>query len=89
MLRRNLATHFGLVNGAIRTVTDIVVHPGNNMPTFVMVNFDRYNGPTHNGSVPIVPVESRWTYGTTECSRIQIPLDVAFATTIHKSQGLT
>lgn len=32
MLRKNLWVAMGLVNGALRTVTDIVVSPGNPMP---------------------------------------------------------
>jgi len=52
MLRRNLSTEYNLVNGALRTITDIVVDPNSNdsMPMFVMVQFDNYNGTTINGS---------------------------------------
>lgn len=90
MLRRNLLTSIGLVNGATRTVTDIVVDPeGEEMPICVMVGFDQYTGPTLNGSVPIAPVEATWFSKGFDCRRIQIPLTPAFAITIHKSQGMT
>lgn len=41
MLRKNLATHFGLTNGSLRTIVDIVVGETHEMPLFVMVRFDR------------------------------------------------
>lgn len=90
MLRRNLLTSRGLVNGAIRTVMDIVVDPDKpDMPIFIMVRFDSYSGQTVNASVPIAPVEATWLSGGRECSRLQFPLLLAFSITIHKSQGLT
>lgn len=89
MLRRNLATQFNLVNGAIGVVTDIIIEPGQDMPVIIMVHFENYNGPTINGSVPIAPFTATWTSGQTECSRLQFPLILCFAITIHKSQGMT
>lgn len=91
MLRKNLWIERGLVNGAIRTVRDIVFDPNGDptIPLFVMVNFDNYSGPTISGNVPIVPIESRWIKGSIDCRRIQLPLIVCYGTTIHKSQGLT
>lgn len=89
MLRKNLNTAFGLVNGSMRTVTDIVVQPnGNQMPIFIMVNFDRYSGPTIDGSVPIVPILSSWISNDIDCTRIQLPIILAYGITIHKAQGL-
>ena len=41
MLRKNLDTISGLTNGALRTITDIVVSEDNQMPVFIMVEFDR------------------------------------------------
>lgn len=90
ILRKNLWVAGGLVNGSIRTIKDIVVQPdGHQMPLFVMVEFDNYNGPTINGAVPIVPTQSSWISDNQECTRIQIPLCVAYAITIHKSQGMS
>lgn len=41
MLRKNLNTASGLTNGALRTITDIVISEDNEMPLFIMVEFDR------------------------------------------------
>jgi ATP-dependent DNA helicase PIF1 len=50
VLKKNLWTDTGLVNGALRTVTEIVVQRDNDeMPLFVNVRFDNYRGPTLNG----------------------------------------
>ena len=90
MLRRNLWTSCGLVNGAIGIVTDIVVDPKEDtFPLCIMVQFDKYYGPTINGSVPIGPTEAKWIANGQDCKRMLFPLIVAFAITIHKSQGLT
>lgn len=72
MLRRNMCTSFGLINGAIRTVTDIVFNPDEpSMPACIMVNFDNYRGQqTINGSIPIPPVEAKWISNNHECKRL-------------------
>ena len=60
------------------------------LPVAVMVRFDDYTGPTvHDGTVPITPVRRSWTFLCGQCSRLQLPLKLAWAVTIHKSQGLT
>lgn len=71
-------------------VTDIVVDPaGEEFPVCVMVQFDRYSGPTVNGSFPIGSTQSTFSTNGDDCKRIQFPLILAFSMTIHKAQGLT
>ncbi|KAL2462147.1 ATP-dependent DNA helicase [Abeliophyllum distichum] len=97
MLRANLATHNGLVNGAMGTVVDIVyaVHCKSpfDSPLAVMVDFDNYRGTSfREGSniIPIPPITSNWKASNeTSCQRTQIPIILCWAITIHKSQGLT
>ena len=92
MLTSNLWTDAGLVNGAMGTVQAICYQSGGppSLPVAVMVKFDKYRGPTlHDGSVPIVPQRRTWIQGGSACSRLQIPLKLAWAITIHKAQGLT
>lgn len=97
MLTANLWTEAGLVNGSMGTVKDILFEnqgpPA--LPAAVFIKFDKYNGPTITSVegyevVPIVPIKRSWEdkNGTT-CSRLQVPVCLAWAITVHKSQGLT
>lgn len=92
MLTSNLWVQVGLVNGAMGTVESICYRSGSppDLPLAVMVKFDNYIGPTlHNGTVPITPIRRSWSNSGEQCSRLQLPLKLAWAVTIHKSQGLT
>ena len=92
MLTSNLWVDFGLVNGAMGTIEAICYMTGGppNLPTAVMVRFHKYSGPSlPTGVVPIAPVRRCWSKSGVQCSRLQLPLKLAWAVTIHKSQGLT
>ena len=93
MLSANLWVEVGLVNGALGTVEAICYESDQrppDLPIAVTVKFDSYSGPTlPDGTVPITPLRRTWFSTTKQCSRLQIPLKLAWAVTIHKSQGLT
>ena len=93
MLSSNLWVNMGLVNGAMGTIKAICYHNGAappDLPVAVTVQFDTYSGPTlPDGTVPIAPLRRTWSAPTSQCSRLQLPLKLAWAVTIHKAQGLT
>ena len=97
MLTANLWTKGGLVNGSIRTVHDILFKNQGppSLPAAVFVKFDAYEGPTITSTegnlvVLIVPIKRSWEGKSGMiCSRQQVPFCLAWAITVHKSQGLT
>jgi len=93
MLRKNLCTERGLVNGALGTVRDIVYNVDQRPPSFpnlILVEFDNYSGPyIIENYFPILPIEVTWREQSVDCCRKQFPLSLAYALTIHKAQGLT
>ena len=91
MLTSNQWVDKGPVNGAMGTVAAIYYLTGGppDLPVAVMVHFDSYSGPTlPDGTVPITPLRRSWSASGAHCSRLQLPLELAWAVTIHKSQGL-
>ena len=96
MLTMNLWPSVGLCNGATGTVIAFIFknnHQPPALPIAVIVQFENYTGPslidTQPSYVPVCPiaVSSQTENGFHE--RQQLPLRLAWALTIHKSQGLT
>lgn len=96
MLTMNLWTDAGLCNGATGVVLDVIYADNQqppDLPIAVVVQFHDYTGPSvsnnNPGCVPICPIAitSNTLDGLHE--RQQLPLQLAWAITIHKSQGLT
>lgn len=104
MLSRNLWQTQGLVNGTLGMVEDVIWPPGasrSELPLAVLISCETYMGPTlwrtppkpgHPEGIPIIPIppiKSTFENEGRYMARTQLPLRLAWAVTVHKSQGLT
>jgi hypothetical protein len=90
----NIEPKWGLLNEAIGTVVDIIFRHGENpneghLPTVVVVDLKHYRGPVwdedNTTHIPIAPIQ--WRCKPKGCTRKNIPLQIAWAKTIHSLQG--
>ena len=97
MLNMNLGSQVGLFNGATGILRHIIYdnnHHPPDLPVAVIVDFDNYRGPAFidaqlSSGVPICPVTVSVESQNSFHERQQLPLRLAWALTIHKSQGFT
>ena len=85
MLRRNIDNSKGLVNGALGTVVGFNYGNDNSTVNNIIINFDQIPGKTIVDRISADFEKQRNFYVT----RSQFPITLAWALTVHKSQGLS
>ena len=92
----NICPEWGLFNGSIGTVKDIVFDKNkspnrDDLPAYVLVEFAVYQGPVFDPKnpkvIPIVPIEVPCNQPECGCKREFVPLKLSFAKTCHTFQG--
>ena len=95
LLTRNLWTECSLVNGSMGTIQVILYKDGNNsnLPDAILIQFDGFRGPsclpTIDRVVALTPVTARFKVGNQLYLRKSYPLQLGYALTIHRAQGMT
>ena len=103
MITTNIDVADGLTNGAMGTVTNVIIDQTTGKMSAILVAFDSehvgqetrhtcvYNS-IHQNAVPIQCTQATFTIdkkASFQATRTQFPLTLAWAVTIHKCQGLT
>ena len=103
MMTSNIDVTDGLTNGAMGTVTNVVIDQTRGKISIILVAFDsenvgqeaRYTSVYHSINQNAVPIHQRQATfpiqkkASFQATRSQFPLTLAWAVTIHKCQGLT
>lgn len=94
MLHRNICVSKGFVNSTIGTVQDIIYKDDERPPNLlrvIFIDFDiDFTSPSLKDRLfTLTASTATWRVGGLQCSRKQFPIVLAYALTIHKSQGLT
>ena len=103
MITTNIDVTGGIINGAMGTVTNVVIEKTTGRISVILVAFDRehvgqearytsvYNSINQN-AVPIHQTQATFPVhkkASFQATRTQFPLTLAWAVSIHKCQGLT